>query len=297
MSHTNPIRIAMITLDTSHARHFARLLNDATDPEHVPGSRVVAAFPGGSPDFSRSISRVGKFTEAVRERGVEIVGSISELREKCDAVMLMSIDGRVHLPQFREVAEWGVPVFISKPFTDSGEEAREIIRIAQEKGVRVTSTSPMRYAQKFQETLTSQAAVIGGDFYGPMPLEDKCPGYFWYGIHCAEMLFAALGTGCREVLAVRGESYDVVVGRWADGRLGTMRGNKVRFGGTLHGEDGSVSFDVSTGTKPYYVSMLEKVIPFLRGEAECVPMAEMVEVIRFLEAANQSAANGCWVKL
>ncbi|HRJ72165.1 MAG TPA: Gfo/Idh/MocA family oxidoreductase, partial [Terrimicrobiaceae bacterium] len=201
----NILRIGMAGLDTSHATAFATLLHDQSHEHHVPGARIVAAFPGGSPDFDLSINRVGQFTAELREKhGTEIVDSLSALRGKCDAVMLESIDGRVHLPQFREVADWGVPVFIDKPLTLSSDEAREIMTLAAEKNVRVTSASAMRFAESFRQALETgaDAPVIAADFYGPMPLVSKCPGYFWYGIHAVEMLFAAMGPGCREVLAV-----------------------------------------------------------------------------------------------
>lgn len=289
------LRIGMAGLDTSHVPAFAGLLHDSSQEYHVPGARIVAAFPGGSPDFDLSINRVEQFTAELRDKqGVEIVDSLSGLRGKCDAVMLESIDGRVHLEQFREVAEWGVPVFIDKPLTLSADEAREIVKIASEKNVRVTSASAMRFAEKFREALDTggDEPVLGGDFYGPMSLVEKCPGYFWYGIHSVEMLFATMGPGCREVLAVHEESHDVVVGRWADGRVGVVRGNRAGsfgFGGTIHRKAQSTAFDVSAGKKPFYASLLEKVIPFFRNEAELVAPFEMIEVIAFLEAANRSS--------
>lgn len=298
---TKTLNIGMAGLDTSHVSAFAKLLHDSTQEHYVSGGRIVAAFSGGSPDFALSINRVEGFTKDLRENhGVEIVDSLAALRGKCDAVMLESIDGRVHLDQFREVVEWGVPVFIDKPLTISGAEAAELVRIAEEKGVKVTSASAIRFAEKFREVLDDGDAVTGADVYGPMALQDQCPGYFWYGIHSVEMLFAALGAGCREVLAVREECHDVVVGRWADGRIGTVRGNRTGnngFGGTLHRAGGSRTFDVSTGKKPYYASLLERVMPFFRGEGEVVAPAEMVEVIRFLDAANRSAASREWVAL
>jgi len=225
----NVFRIGMVGLDTSHVPAFANLLHDTSHEHHVPGARIVAAFPGGSPDFEMSINRVPKYTEEMREKHqVEIVNSLSALRGKCDALMLESIDGRVHLAQFREVADWGVPVFIDKPLTVSTVEARELVRIAKEKKVRMTSASAMRFAASFQQALHADTAepVIGGDFYGPMQWQEKCPGYFWYGIHTVEMLFAAMGTGCCEVHSFREELHDVVVGRWTDGRLGMVRGNR-----------------------------------------------------------------------
>jgi hypothetical protein len=104
---TTSVRIGMAGLDTSHVPAFASLLHDPNHEYHVAGGRIVAAFPGGSPDFDLSISRVEKFTAQLRDtHRVEIVESLAALRGKCDAVMLESIDGRVHLEQFREVAEW-----------------------------------------------------------------------------------------------------------------------------------------------------------------------------------------------
>jgi len=295
------LRIGMAGLDTSHVPAFARLLHDESDPHHLPGAHITAAFAGGSPDFDLSINRVEGFTNELRDNfGVEIVNSLGDLRGKCDAVMLESIDGRVHLDQVREVSTWGVPVFIDKPLTVSSADAKEIARLAEETGTRITSASALRFADAFVQALAG-GPVQGADVYGPMALLEKCPGYFWYGIHSAEMLFAAMGSGCREVLAIREGDHDVVVGRWTDGRLGTMRGNRggnPTFGGILHRAKSSDFFDVSKATKPFYASLLEEVIPFFHGEKSKVALLdETVEIIRFLEAANESADNGQWVTL
>jgi hypothetical protein len=59
----------------------------------------------------------------------------------------------------------------------------------------------------------------------------------------------------------------------------------------IHRKNKSFAFDISTGTKPFYASLLEKIIPFFKGQAEVVPPAEMIEVIAFLEAANLSATS------
>ncbi len=295
------LRIGMAGLDTSHVPAFANLLHDNTSEHHVPGGRITAAFPGGSPDFPASVNRVEGFTSDLRDKhGVEIVDSLSALRGKCDAIMLESIDGRVHLAQFREVADWGLPVFIDKPLTVSVPEAREIAKLASDKNVRVTSASAIRFAEKFREVLDRETPPTGADVYGPVQIQEQCPGYFWYGIHSAEMLFAAMGSGCLEVLAVREESHDLLVGKWKDGRLGSVRGNRTgnnTFGGTLHRANGSQSFDVSAGKKPYYASLLDRVMPFFRGEGEVVSLAEMVDVIGFLDAANRSACSREWIAL
>jgi len=297
------INIGMAGLDTSHAPAFATLLHDTSQEFHVPGARIVAAFPGGSPDFPQSINRVAGYTDELRDKhGVEIVGSLAGVRGKCDAIMLETIDGRVHLEQFREVSTWGVPVFIDKPLTVSAGEARELAEIAQKNNVRVMSASALRFAEAFRQALGKFEGepILGADFYGPMFHVEKCPGYFWYGIHSAEMLFTAMGEGCREVRANRQEKHDIIVGQWSDGRLGVLRGTRsgnAGFGGVIHGAAKSVAFDVSTVTKPYYASLLERVIPFFRDGTEFVSANEMVEVIAFLEAANLSADSNNSISL
>jgi len=295
-------QIGMAGLDTSHVEAFANLLHDSSDEHHVAGARITVAYPGGSPDFDLSINRVKKFTDELRDRhGVEIVDSLAAMRGKCDAVMLESVDGRVHLEQFREVAGWGVPVFIDKPLAVSVSEAEEIIKIAAEKEVRVTSASALRFAEAIVQALAEGGSepVLGADLYGTMAFVSGCPGYFWYGIHSVEMLYTLMGPGCREVLTTSTEEHDVLVGRWADGRLGAVRGNRAgmnSFGGTIHRKTGSRAFEVSTGNN-LYAGLLEKIIPFFAGETEVVSAQEMVEVIAFLDAANRSRKSQKWETL
>ncbi len=293
----------MIGLDTSHVTAFTNLLHDPNHPHHVAGGRIVAAFPGGSPDFANSINRLEGFTCELRDKyGVKIVDSIGQLADKCDAILLESVDGRVHLDQFRQIAAWKLPVFIDKPLAVSTADATAIAGLAAAHGTPVMTASAIRFATPFQQALHEEegGSVAGGDFHGPMAFVDKAPGYFWYGIHTVEMLYATMGVGCREVTAFREGPYDVIVGKWADGRIGTVRGNRTgnnSFGGTIHREKRSRSFDVSTAAKPYYASLLDQILPFFHGGLAGVAFEESLEVIRFLEAANESAEAGHPVRL
>ena len=86
------IRLGVIGLDTSHVIAFANYLNN---PNNNTGCRVVAGYPGGSPDMPASADRVEKFTQQLREKhGLKIVDSIEELCEMVDCVLLESVDGR-----------------------------------------------------------------------------------------------------------------------------------------------------------------------------------------------------------
>ncbi|MGH9627605.1 MAG: gfo/Idh/MocA family oxidoreductase, partial [Bryobacteraceae bacterium] len=94
------LRVGIIGTDTSHVPAFTKLLNDKTSQDHIPGARVVAAYKGGSPDVESSRTRVDKFAEEIKTKyGVEIVPDIPTLLQKVDAVLIESVDGRVHLEQ------------------------------------------------------------------------------------------------------------------------------------------------------------------------------------------------------
>ena len=98
-------RLGMIGLDTSHVIAFTSYLNN---PNNKTGCRVVAGYPGGSPDMPASADRVEKFTQQLRDKhGLEIVDSIETLCEKVDGILLESVDGRPHLQQAKPVSRAG----------------------------------------------------------------------------------------------------------------------------------------------------------------------------------------------
>ena len=288
----NHLKIAMIGLDTSHVVAFAKLLHHTDDPWHVPGACIVAAFPGGSDDFALSRDRVGGYTARMRDEfEVEIADSPEAAAAKADAVLLESVDGRVHRAQFEKIAPFGKPVFIDKPFALSTADAEAIVNLSESHGARLMSCSSLRYAAGLTGALsdTSQGALIGADFFGPMSIEPTQPGFFWYGIHTAEMLVSALGSGIEKVEVTNNADHDLLVATWRDGRIGTLRGNRkgnIKFGGVLHREEGSTFIDVYAHPKPSYASLLEVILPFFRTGQPPFPLTETLEIVRLLERAN-----------
>src|SRR5438046_10237534 len=94
------LRAGIIGLDTSHVVAFTKVLNNPEASGELAGVRVVAAFPGGSPDVKASHTRVDNYTKELREKfSVEIVDSIEALLPKVDVVLLESVDGRRPLKQ------------------------------------------------------------------------------------------------------------------------------------------------------------------------------------------------------
>lgn len=292
-----PVRAGIIGLDTSHAVAFTKIFNDPAGADHVPGVRVVAAFPGGSPDLPASIDRLPGFTRELREKWkVEIVESIPQLCAKVDAVLLLSVDGRPHLAQAREAIAARKPLFIDKPMAASVADAREIFRLAAEAKVPVFSSSALRFAPGIARAGSDAAtgAVLGCEAYGPCATEPHHPDLFWYGIHGVESLFAVMGPGCESVSRVSAPDFDLVAGRWRDGRIGTFRGLRrgaSPHGVTVFGEKRVAHFD-GAGPGSIYRGLLVEVARFLRTGEPPVRPEETLEVLAFMEAADLSKKEG-----
>ena len=293
-AHGEDLRIGMIGLDTSHVIAFTQLLNDSSHKDHVAGGKVVAAYKGGSDDIQSSYERVDDYTQQLQDQfGVVIVDTIEELCKQVDVVMLESVDGRPHLEQARPVIEAGLPLFIDKPVAGSLEDAIAIYRLAREREVPCFSSSSYRY----YESLVALQAKDVGDIraaisYGPCHIEEHHPDLFWYGVHPTEALFAVLGAGCETVVRTATPETDVVVGKWSDGRTGTLIGLrpplKTPHQVIVFGTKG-VAMQEGGGN---YAALVREVMEFFRTGVAPVSPEETVEMFAFMEAADESKRLG-----
>ncbi len=291
------MKIAMIGLDTSHCGGFVEHLNKPDHPHHVPGARVVQAFPGGSSACAVSRDRIQGFTAALRDQhGIRMCGSLEEATRGMDAFLLTSVDGRQHREQFEVLARAGKPVFIDKPLTCSAADARAIADLSRRTGVPFFSASSIRFTPAIGPEGLDIAALQGVETFGPMSLMDDYPPYYWYGIHSVDLLYAHLGRGCVEVTAFHETTQDVLVGRWSGGRVGMVRGlrltGKNPFGRIAFGAEGVRSdLQPAEGPPPFAV-MLKAIVEFWRTGRSPIPPEETVEEMAFLEAAEQSWKRG-----
>jgi hypothetical protein len=288
-------RLGVIGTDTSHVPAFTKMLNDDPGaPDHVAGARVVAAFKGGSKDIESSITRVDQYAEDIRTKwGVEIVADIPALLAKVDGVLLSSVDGRVHLEQARPVIAAHKPLFIDKPLAATLEDAREIARLAKEAGVEWFSSSSLRYGaigatMKF-------ADATGAATWGPGPFE---PHHYldlsWYAIHPVEVLYTLLGPGCETVSRTSGPDADVVVGRWKDGKIGTVRAIRPYsdYGAVVFRAKEVVESHPKAAEAADYRPLVMEIVKFFQTGKPPVANAETLEMFAFMDAAQRSKEQG-----
>ncbi|MCI0680524.1 MAG: Gfo/Idh/MocA family oxidoreductase [Gemmataceae bacterium] len=288
-----PLKAGIIGCDTSHVIAFTDALNDPKASGELAGVRVVAAFPGGSKDVEASHSRVDGYVKQLQGKGVEIVPSIDELLKKVDVVLLESVDGRPHLEQVRPVIAAGKPVFIDKPVAASLADALEIYRLAEEHKVPVFSSSSLRFSAGILGLRSNPkiGRVLGCEAHSPCSLEEHHPDLFWYGIHGVETLFTVMGPGCVSVSRTHTADTDVVVGTWKDGRIGTYRGLRKGvqgYGGLVFGEKAIAPIGKYDGYRP----LVAEICKFFRTGKPPVSAEETLEIIAFMEAADESKRQG-----
>ena len=288
------IKIGIVGLDTSHVVGICGVFNDSSSENHIPGARIVKAFPGGSRKFSMSIGRVEGFTAEVRDKfGVEIVNAISDM-DDMDAFLLHSVDGDQHLEQFAELARFGKPVFIDKPLACCYQDAREIVKLAASSATPLMASSCIRYGKGIAGLVPEGESLCTVEAFGPMALLDDYRDYFWYGIHSAETLYSIFGRGFVSVEARSFENCDLLIGRRAGGRLGTICG--FRSGSYAFGVRAVTNKGVHVGiydnSVPALVLMARETLKFFQTGVPAVDPEENLEAIAFLEAASRSRAEG-----
>jgi predicted dehydrogenase len=284
------------------------LFHDPKAEGGLAGIHIVAAFPGGSPDIEESGTSLPKWLEQIKPYGVEMVDSIATLLGKVDAVMITSLDGRVHLEQARAVIAAGKPLFIDRPLAASLADAVEIFRLAAESKVPCFSCSQHRFSPGFigMRNHPEVGKVLGCDVYGGTPREPHHPDLFWHSIHGIETLYTIMGPGCKSVTRASTDKAELITGIWADGRIGTYRGIRqgaLKYSATVFGTDGvapagiygyaaPVKGVVPPGRYMGYESVAIEIGKFFKTRQPPVTAEETIEIFAFLEAAEESKRQG-----
>ena len=288
------LKFGYIGTDTSHVIAFTKVFNDPANPEHIAGGKIVAAYKGGSADIKESAGRVdGYAAQLEKDWKVEIVPDIATLVSKVDAILLESVDGRKHLAQFQEIVKTGArkPVFIDKPLASTLEDAREIARLAKQAGIPWFSASSLRWSEMATTMKFDDAKAVLT--WGPGPEEEHhYLDLSWYAVHPIEVLYTLMGPGCTEVSRTASADGDMIVGKWKDGRLGSVRTTKP------YGDYGAIVFRPKTAAqsdpkmKSGYTPMLRELMRFFQTKELPVPNEVTLEMFAFMDAAQRSKLAG-----
>jgi hypothetical protein len=184
------------------------------------------------------------------------------------------------------------PVFIDKPLAATLADAREIARLAKDAGVPWFSASDLRFTDP--ATRLKFPDITGAVAWGPGPIEPHHQlELSWYAIHAVELLYTLMGRGCDEVTSVSTPDADVVVGKWKDGRLGTVRALRPygKFGAVVFRPDEKVNQSDPKSVDSYRPLLLE-IVKFFETKEPPFPNEDTLEMFAFMDAAQRSKEAG-----
>ncbi len=315
LAAAEPIRVGIIGLDNYQAVAFTELFHNPKVDGDLKGIKVVAAFPAGSPDIPESVRELPRWIDAIQKLGVDVSKTPEDVLKRCDAVLVMSVDGRAHLEQLKPILKAGKPVYVGRPLAASLADAAEIFRIAAEYKTPIFTCSQHRFSPGFigMRKHDDVGEVLGVDVYGGASREEHHPDLFWHAIHGVETLYTIMGPGCVSVSRTSTETADVVAGVWKDDRVGTFRGIRKgapKYSATVFGSKGvstagiyghgvPVKGVVPTNDKYMgYEATAIEIAKFFKTGKPPVTADETIELFAFMEAAEESKrTKGAPVKL
>jgi len=313
-----PVRIGILGLDNYQAVEYVAFFNNPKAEGDLAGLRVVAAYPVTSPTYPKSpvLTAMWKTQMLSAHKGVpgapppvEMVNSIDELLQKCDAVMIWSLDGRQHLAQATAVLKAKKPLFIGRPLASDPADAVAIFKLAKELKVPCWSCSQHRYSPGFfgMRNHPEVGKVLGCDVYGGWDVKAADADGFTRPLHSIETLYTIMGPGCVKVSCTSTPTAESITAVWKDGRVATYRGIKqgaLRYSATVFGDKGvstagiyghgiPVKGIVPTNDKYMgYGGLALQLSKFFKTGVAPVPPEETLEMFALMQAAEESRGKG-----
>ncbi|MGQ9737330.1 MAG: Gfo/Idh/MocA family oxidoreductase [Armatimonadota bacterium] len=272
-------------LNNFHANTFLKLLHNDLASEEV---RVVSAWeshPTGE--------------DWCEKNGVERQGSIAEVVESVDALMVLAPDNLAdHLALCEQVLPAGKPTFIDKLLSPDLSDAQKIVQLAQQYGTPITSSSALRFAVELEAMRPNLTGTILEAFARGMG------EWMGYGVHTVALITALIGTGAMRVIDIGTSASRSLAIDYANGRRAFVEVRDcenmwdvfpwvfgAKIGGTYH-------VQTVKDYNGFYRNLMAMVVKFFKTGDTPVSPQESLEVVRILDAANRSQqTGGAWVTL
>jgi len=180
------MNIGIIGAENSHARHFCNAIKISQ------ANRIRFIYGADDP---------AECARLCEEFGLEPCGSEAELIAKSDAVVVTYRKGSLHYAPVMAALREGKPVFNDKPFACDLREAQEIAALATELDVPLTGGTSLKGLPELpaiKEAIGPGSTVVISFAADPGSPYD---GYWFYGIHAAELCVLLCGQDFTQVRA------------------------------------------------------------------------------------------------
>lgn len=295
---TSPLSVALIGLDSSHTNAFAKRMNDPACPDHQKIPELHAQSCLRFESAFQDKEGLDQRQQELESWGVRVTEDFGEVVANCDVIMLELNDPVMHLEYFERVAGLGKPVFLDKPLADTLDNGRRITSLAEANGVRLWSSSSLRFVRGLKEASQAVPRPDLCNVYGPLGKAASGSDVVWYGVHTFEMMTAAMGLGAKTLYARRDEKGIITTIVYDDGRRAVVELNDGAFfyGGRLQSSDKVSVFQVGA-SDTLYDNLLARVRDFFLGDDAPVPLEETLEIQAILNGVECSLEEGVEVRI
>lgn len=284
---TKPIRIGIIGAENSHTRGFGKLFN------------IDKAFPGVQVDYVWGETEA--FAKDAMERGgiPNMVKDPKEMLGKVDALIVDHRHARYHLEAATPFVKAGIPTFVDKPFCYRLEEGKTFLAMAREVGTPVTSYSSIAHSEATFD-MKAQLKELGPINQvvrsGPVDLNSKYGGVFFYGVHIVQPLLYLFDEDIVKVRISRNGQNSGATLVFQNGMLATLVFTTKKYGWQtfVETEAGIVELKSRVEAKKPAKNYTDMVHMLRTGE-EPRSHESILKCVAVLQAMERSAAHEEWV--
>jgi len=188
------LTIGIIGAENSHTVGYGRMFN--TDKK-FPGAEVKYVW-GETDEFARNAAEKGNIPHIVKDP--------QEMLGKINALIVDHRHARYHLEAATPFIKEGIPAFIDKPFCYRAKEGEKFLALARQHGTPVTSYSTIAHSAStfdMKRQLEGMGKINQVIRSGPVEMDSKYGGIFFYGVHIVQPLMYMFGEEIERVRITR----------------------------------------------------------------------------------------------
>ena len=284
-----PLRIGIIGAENSHTIGYGKMFNME---KKFPGAEVTCVW-GETEELARIAMEEGQIPNMVKDP-LEMLGKI-------DALIVDHRHPKYHLEAATPFVKAGIPTFIDKPFCYRLEEGKEFLAMARLAGTPVTSYSDMAHSEEtldIREQVQSMGEISHVVFGGPVDLESRWGGVFFYGVHLVQPLMYIFGEDIRKVRVTRSGKNATGSMIFGNGMPATLIFKNLSYSWCRFAETKSGTVELKSRVKEKdpgkgYVDMVE----MFRTGKEPRTHESILKCVAVLQALEQSAQHENWVEV
>ena len=277
-------KIAILGCENSHAKAFLKFISENGQFADV---EVVGVY-------SDDRQAAEKLNESF---GVPILEDYRDAVGKIDGLIVTARHGDNHYKYAKPYIGSGVPMFIDKPITISGDEAVEFMSELKRAGVRVCGGSSLKqdtYVRRLREEgLNGEGGkTLGGYVRAPIQLENQYGGFYFYAPHLVEMVCEIFGRYPLSVTAKQNGERIHVLFHYVDyDCVGLFCNKNYVYYAARMSESGCTSFEIPS-TNEWFDREFCEFYQLLCGGEQGASYADFIAPVFIMNAIERSLASG-----